>query len=233
MPPSERLRADAARNRTALLRAVEELLTHHHPAQISMEQVAIAAGVGKGTVFHRFGSRDGLMRALVQERAHDLNVTVDQGPPPLGPGAPPRTRLLAFLSAVVDLVARNKGLLAALGPAAGPIDQEPREAHPVYRRWHGHVAELAGQERPDLDADLLAHVLLAPLHSEPILDQLAREGGDRLTSTLHQLVTALLPAEASHPTETEASHPTETEASHPTETKASHPTETEESGHRA
>ncbi len=194
MPPSGRLRADAARNRTALLKAVEELLAHHHPAQISMDLVATTAGVGKGTVFHRFGSRDGLMLALIQERAHDLGVAITDGPPPLGPGAPARARLLAFLSAIVDLVSRNKGLLAALGPAiATPTDQGPREAHPVYRTWHGHIAGLAGQERPDLDTDMLAHVLLASVHSEPILDTLARGEGERLDRTLRDLVTALLP----------------------------------------
>jgi beta-N-acetylhexosaminidase len=46
-----------------------------------------------------------------------------RGAPPLGPGAPPRARLLAFLTAVVDLVARNKGLLAALDvPVPGAHD---------------------------------------------------------------------------------------------------------------
>ncbi|BCY08083.1 TetR/AcrR family transcriptional regulator [Actinoplanes sp. L3-i22] len=194
MPRSEGLRADAARNRTALLRAVEELLAHHHPAQISMDLVATTAGVGKGTVFHRFGSRDGLMLALVQERAHDLGVAIADGPPPLGPGAPARARLLAFLSAIVDLVSRNKGLLAALGTTiATPADQGPREEHPVYRAWHGHIAALAGQERPDLDADMLAHVLLASVHSEPVLGVLASGAGDRLDRTLRDLVTALIP----------------------------------------
>ncbi|GAA2879690.1 TetR family transcriptional regulator [Actinoplanes cyaneus] len=208
MPRSGRLRADAARNRTALLRAVEELLAHHHPAQISMDLVATTAGVGKGTVFHRFGSRDGLMLALVQERAHDLGVAIADGPPPLGPGAPPRARLLAFLSAVVDLVSRNKGLLAALGPAiAAPSDQGPREAHPVYRTWHGHIAGLAGQERPDLDTDMLAHVLLASVHSEPILEALARGEGERLDRTLRDLVTALLPDGAASHTKAESRHP--------------------------
>src|SRR6267154_2367665 len=89
-------RADAARNRRAILSATEELLTHHRPEQISMEQVAAAAGVGKGTVFHRFGNRMGLMLALMYERAHALHDAVTTGPPPLGPGAPPRERLVAF-----------------------------------------------------------------------------------------------------------------------------------------
>ncbi|GLH95437.1 TetR/AcrR family transcriptional regulator [Phytohabitans aurantiacus] len=208
MTEPERLRADAVRNRTAILRATEELLTRYHPQQISMEQIAAAAGVGKGTVFHRFGSRYGLMRALMQERAQDLESAITAGPPPLGQGAPPRVRLLAFLTAVVDLVARNKGLLAALGPAApvttAPVttasasvttvpEQEPREAHPVYKSWHGHISQLVYQQRQDLDADMLAHVLLATLHSEPILNALQRGDGNRLDRTLRDLVTGLLP----------------------------------------
>ena len=82
MTESDGLRADAVRNRTAILRATEELLTRYHPQQISMEKVAAAAGVGKGTVFHRFGSRHGLMRALMQERAQDLEIAITTGPPP-------------------------------------------------------------------------------------------------------------------------------------------------------
>jgi len=196
MTESEGLRADAVRNRTAILRATEELLTRYHPQQISMEKVAAAAGVGKGTVFHRFGSRHGLMRALMQERARDLEIAITTGPPPLGEGAPPRVRLLAFLTAVVELVARNKGLLAALGPTA-PVtaapEQEPREAHPVYRSWHGHISDLVRRQRPDLDSDMLAHVLLAGLHSEPILHALERGDGNRLDRTLRDLVTGLMP----------------------------------------
>src|ERR1700760_1587060 len=105
-------RADAARNRRAILLATEDLLTRLPPEEISMERVAAAAGVGKGTVFHRFGSRAKLMRARMQERALALHESVAAGPPPLGPGAPPRERLLAFLDGVIEVVARNKGLVA-------------------------------------------------------------------------------------------------------------------------
>jgi AcrR family transcriptional regulator len=192
----EGLRADAVRNRRAILRATEELLTRHHPAEISMEQVAAAAGVGKGTVFHRFGSRTGLMVELMRERAHDLEVAVTTGPAPLGAGAPAHARLLAFLSAVVEVVARNKGLLKAIGPAAAPTgpQPQPRDAHPVYRFWHDHIAGLLGELRPDVDADMMAHVFLAALHSEPILDALERGDGRRLDRTLRTLVTALVDA---------------------------------------
>jgi AcrR family transcriptional regulator len=182
------LRADAVRNRAAILRATEELLARHPAEQVTMERVAAAAGVGKGTVFHRFGSRQGLMVALMQERAHDLSVAVTTGPPPLGEGAPDRERLLAFLAAIVDLVVRNKGLLAALGPGAPTPESGPREAHPVYLSWHGHLTRLVAAQRPDVDADMLAHVFLAALHHRPAL-----AGGDRLRHTLHALAEALLP----------------------------------------
>jgi AcrR family transcriptional regulator len=210
MTEGRRERADAARNRHAILLATEELLARHRPEQISMEQVAAAADVGKGTVFHRFGNRMGLMRALMAERALALHEAVTTGPPPLGPGAPSRERLLAFLDAVVGVVARNKGLLAALGHAvttAHKPEEDPRSAHPVYQFWHGHITSLISQERSDLDAELLAHILLATLHSDPILRLLEQGDGQRLADSLRTLVTALLNASAGRTEPRNGRHP--------------------------
>ncbi|WP_232667031.1 TetR/AcrR family transcriptional regulator [Pseudonocardia sp. TRM90224] len=193
--PHERMRADAQRNRRAILAATEELLATHRPEQVSMEAVAVAAGVGKGTVFHRFGSRMGLMVELMRERAQSLGDAVETGPPPLGPGAPPGERLLAFVDAVVGLVARNKGLLAALGHAATTTTvghDDSHDAHPIYRAWHAHVAALIRAERPDLPADVVAHVLLAGLQSDPVLQLLSAGEGAQVASALRVLVVGLL-----------------------------------------
>jgi AcrR family transcriptional regulator len=188
-------RADAARNRRAILQATEELLTTVRPEQISMEQVAAAAGVGKGTVFHRFGSRLGLMTALMQERAFALQGAVENGPPPLGPGAPAGERLLAFLDAVVDLVARNKGLLAALGhavTAAPRPEREHADGHPVHRAWRAHLQALIAAERPDLDAEVTADILLGALQCDPVLRLFERREGARVAAALHALAAALI-----------------------------------------
>ncbi|SNQ47170.1 Transcriptional regulator BetI [Frankia canadensis] len=205
MTPERGERADAARNRRAILAATEELLATLGPEQVSMERIAAAAGVGKGTVFHRFGSRNGLFLALMQERAYALEDAVRTAPPPLGPGAPPRERLLAFVTAIATVVGRNKGLMAALGiaitstsaaPASTPSgachpDTPPGE-RPVYDFWHSHTSELLAAGRPDLDADLLAHILLGALQSEPIL-RLLREGAqDRLAAALRTVAASLL-----------------------------------------
>jgi AcrR family transcriptional regulator len=185
-------RADAVRNRRAILQATEDLLARFRPEQISMEQVAVAAGVGKGTVFHRFGSRLGLMTALMRERAVELQDAVENGPPPLGPGAPPGERLLAFLDAVVEVVARNKGLLAALGHACTASPRLDPDAHPIHRAWRAHLQELIGAERPDLDAEVVADVLLGALQSDPILRLFERGEGARLGAVLRAMAAALI-----------------------------------------
>jgi AcrR family transcriptional regulator len=195
-------RADAMRNRRAILAATEELLATRRPQDISMEQVAAMAGVGKGTVFHRFGNRMGLMRALMVERAQSLEQAVTSGPPPLGEGAPDRDRLLAFLDAIIEVVSRNKSLMAELAysAAAEPSAKEGapphRDNHPVYRFWHGHISALISAQRPDADAEMIAHLMLGALHSEPILDQLVTEGPERLTATMRALACAVLDAPA-------------------------------------
>ncbi|MFI5934794.1 TetR/AcrR family transcriptional regulator [Actinoplanes sp. NPDC051494] len=188
-------RADALRNRRAILLATEELLTRHRPAQISMDQVAAAAGVGKGTIFHRFGSRAGLMTALMQDRAMALSASVTSGPPPLGPGAEPAVRLIAFLDAVVEVVARNKGLLAALGQATADShrqESDDRDGHPVYGFWHGHIAGLLAEACPGLDAAVHADLLLAPLSSGPVLRLLERGEAGRVAGALRTAASALL-----------------------------------------
>lgn len=206
MTEGRRERADAIRNRRAILAATEELLATHRPQDISMEQVAATAGVGKGTVFHRFGNRMGLMHALMYERAHALEEAVRGGPPPLGPGAPARDRLLAFIDAVVEVVSRNKSLMAELArsgladPPAARAAIQDRDEHPVYWFWHGHVSALISAQRPGADADLIAHLMLGAIHSEPVLAQLAADGPERLGAAMRALAGAVLDAPGAEPT---------------------------------
>jgi AcrR family transcriptional regulator len=183
-------RADAARNRRAIMAATEDLLGRYDPSQVSIERIAAAAGVGKATVFHRFGSRAELMHTLAVERAEALRVAVLEGPPPLGPGAAARERLIAFTDAMVELASRTIGLLTAAEQAtiaAGTSRQE----NPVHVFWHGHVATLLAEARPGIDADLQADVILSSLHEQSFV-QLLRDGErDRVAAALRDLVMAL------------------------------------------
>jgi AcrR family transcriptional regulator len=203
MSEGRKERADAARNRRAILAATEKLLATRRAQDISMDQVAAEARVGKGTIFHRFGSRAGLMRALMYERAQALSEAVTQGPPPLGPGAPDRERLLAFIDAILETVARNKSLLAELAYAAATetLAEAPQtqEAHDngkpsVYPFWHGHLSSLLAAQRPDIDAELTAHLILGSLHSEPVLGRLATDGPEHVASALRTMACSILDA---------------------------------------
>jgi AcrR family transcriptional regulator len=160
--PPRRERADAARNRERVLVAARRLFAERGLQHVSMSDVAREAGVAKGTVFHRFGDRAGLAVALLDEHERELQERVLRGPPPLGPGAPARERLVAFLGALADLTDEHCELLLEVDHArpAG------RYRTGAYRAWAQHTALLLAELRPDADAALLADIVLAPLSAD-------------------------------------------------------------------
>ena len=156
-------RRDAARNREALLRAAEELIDHCGIDAVTMDAVAARAGVGKGTVFRRFESREGLMAALLNFSETEWQASVISGPPPLGPGAEPMDRLLAFGRSRLETTLRLADLIRASG----------RAGTRSYAAWSFaamHVRHLLGELGVRGDIPFLATALLAPFEI-PILDQ--------------------------------------------------------------
>ncbi|MFF3162270.1 TetR/AcrR family transcriptional regulator [Streptomyces sp. NPDC003273] len=152
------LRADAARNRARLLEAAARLIAEHGVAGVTMEAVAAAAQVGKGTVFRRFGDRTGLLMALLDHSGRQLQGDFLCGPPPLGPGAPPLERLRAFGVAVLYRSAEQLDLQLAAQP-----EPERRFSHPAVQALRTHVTMLLRQLVPGADCDLLCLTLLAYL----------------------------------------------------------------------
>jgi AcrR family transcriptional regulator len=65
--PPRSLRRDASRNRERLLAAARELFAERG-LNVTMDEIARAAGVGVGTAYRRFGNRDELICALFEER---------------------------------------------------------------------------------------------------------------------------------------------------------------------
>jgi AcrR family transcriptional regulator len=153
-------RQDAARNRERILCAARRLFDERGAGCVSMDDVAEAAGVGKGTLFRRFGSRASLAAAVLSERERAFQEAVIRGEPPLGPGAPPAERLIAFGESLLDtLEAHSELLLAAeTGPA--------RYTHPAYAVHRLHVTLLLAEAHPGCDAELLADSLLSALGAE-------------------------------------------------------------------
>src|SRR5690606_22116689 len=91
--------------------AAERLFAERGVGQVSMDDIAIAARVGKGTLYRRFGDKAGLGIAVLDGRERDLQTAILSGPPPLGPGAPPLARLEAFLDSYLEYLERNLDLV--------------------------------------------------------------------------------------------------------------------------
>ncbi|MGA5759058.1 TetR/AcrR family transcriptional regulator [Nonomuraea bangladeshensis] len=181
-PPKER--ADAARNRRKVLAAAARLFAEKGVESVSMDAVAAAAGVGKGTLFRRFGDKSGLAAALLDERERDLQQRILSGSPPLGPGAPARDRLAAFFAAYLEYVLGHLDLVR-MSETASP---GARFRIGAYRFWHRHVAILLAEARPDADAEPLAHALLAAVSAEVTGVLRAEYGRGRAAAAVTSLV---------------------------------------------
>jgi len=177
-PPKER--ADAARNRAAVLRAAARLFADHGVAAVSMDQVAAAAGVGKGTLFRRFGDKSGLAAALLDARERTLQAAILHGPPPLGPGAAAADRLAAFTDAYLDYLLEHLDLVR-MSETATP---GARYRIGAYRFWHRHAAILLASTP---DPEHAAHALLAPLAAEHVAAILPELGEKRLRAGITRL----------------------------------------------
>jgi AcrR family transcriptional regulator len=165
-PPVER--RDAARNREALMTAAAALVEEVGVRGVTMDALACRAGVGKGTVFRRFGSREGLMGALLNHSETEWQAAVMGGPPPLGPGAPPLERLLAFGRSRMELNIRHAELIEAAG-------------NPGTRSFAAlsfttmHVRYLLSELGVEGDLSYLATALVAPLEIIVLREQIDRE----------------------------------------------------------
>ena len=155
-------RADAARNRRRILAAAEKLFAENGVSCTSMDAIAAEAGVGKGTLFRRFGDRASLARALLSERDSGFQEAFIRGEPPLGPGAPPVERLRAFGHAMIDLLEAH-GDLILVGESGSPC---ARFRSPPFRAHRAHVTSLLTELDPRLDAEYHADSLLAVLAAD-------------------------------------------------------------------
>ena len=179
-----RERCDAVRNRRRILAAAGEIVAAHGAEGLSMNALAVAAGVGKGTIFRRFGDRDGLLLALLHEDTIDLQNEFLSGPPPLGPGAPAAERLEAFIVAWIRFEAAHLELLRAAEQGHVGADNL------ALTSLRLHVSWLIEQIDPRLDAPLVAEMVLNSV--SPRVIRRAYGGAGDSTGALEHAAIALL-----------------------------------------
>jgi AcrR family transcriptional regulator len=171
-------RADAVRNRLHLLATAREMLAEQGADKLTMDALAERAALGKGTVFRRFGTRAGIFQALLDDDERAFQEQVLSGPPPLGPGAPPLDRLIAYGRARIGFLIEHREIARAALDGSQPVPAGSQT--PISQL---HIRMLLGQmSLGAADLDVLAVQLTAALDG-PLLLYLSAAG---LTETAPQ-----------------------------------------------
>ena len=146
-PAADRpLRRDAEQNRQRLLDAAADVFAEHG-LEASVEEIARTAGVGMGTLYRRFPTKDALISALVQDVLSTMLAIAEEGTE-----RPDGTGLEYFLEAASAYQAAHRGCLQRLWNAGVGHDlvQEVRrliDAMLVDAKRHGRVrADITGAD---------------------------------------------------------------------------------------
>ncbi len=160
-------RSDAARNRRVILQTARTLFEERGVTCVTMEEIARASGVGKGTLYRRFPHKGFLCQALLDEptkqlQGQTLEILRE-------PGTPAVEKLDAFLNQLVGFTAENLDLLYGGNEPLCGADRLERFSHPAYDWRRSTVLGLLrgavdeGDVDAGLDLEYLATALLAPL----------------------------------------------------------------------
>ena len=135
-----------------------------------MDAIAAEAGIGKGTLFRAFGSREGLLNALWATELAELRERVESGESPFGPGVPSIKRAAAFLDLLLAFKLKNRHLIRALELGPGVLQSE-------HYKWmkstlQRFIADAATASTKS-SAGYAAHVLLAAIHIDLVEEMIA------------------------------------------------------------
>ena len=156
-------RADSLRNRDRLLKAATAVFSAGEP-EASLEAVAKRAGVGIGTLYRHFPTREALFEAVYRREVDELGDLAER----LTHQAAPVDALRKWLGAFVQLVATKKGMLAALSLAAHGSSELYTYSVERLTKAIGMVmqrAVAAGQMRADITPEELLRALLSLCYS--------------------------------------------------------------------
>ena len=153
------LRRDAERNRQRILKAASEVFTEQG-LEVSLDEVARQAGVGVGTVYRRFRTKEELVAALFEERIDAIAAVAERA----AEEPDPWTALVSFMEQMAEMLAGDLGLRQLLMFATYGQDRVAyaRQRNAPLVQKLVERAQAAGQVRSDLmltDVPFLVFVL--------------------------------------------------------------------------
>jgi AcrR family transcriptional regulator len=175
-------RADAQRNRERILEVAKQAFTRSG-ADTSLDDIAKQAGVGPGTLYRHFPTREELLKAVYRNELENLASAEEKFAETL----PPVEALRAWLLLFVDAVAAKQIIAPALNTLVGDhkkvFEASYAQMHEAIRRLVKRAVK-SGDIRKDLDpVDLLRALIgVANVASSPDWQQSARRLVDILLS---------------------------------------------------
>ena len=165
-PPTRRFRADAQRNRERILDVAKQAFTRDG-ASASLDDIARQAGIGPGTLYRHFPSRDALIEAVYRSEVEKLAAAEQR----LAATLPPLAALRAWMFLFIDHVAEKRLIIPAMETVAGGSLRLIEGARSLI---HGafvslvHRAIAAGDLRADTNPDDFIRALVGVFHTTAI-----------------------------------------------------------------
>ncbi len=178
--PQEKMRVDARRNRDKLVEAAAAAFAEHG-VEASLEDIARRAGVGIGTLYRHFPTREHLVEIVYRREVEAVCAAAEE----LSRTLPPDAALEQWMLRFVDYIATKRGLAASLKILLGAdstlrSETAGRVSETLKRMVDTAMAD--GSIRGDIDATDVAHAL-SSIYSAPDTKDW-RERSHRLVSLL-------------------------------------------------
>lgn len=156
--PTRRPRADAVRNRARIVETAREVFAVRG-ADASLEEIARGAGVGIGTLYRHFPTRDDLVEAVFHDRIDELEALADE----LLTSATPGEALATWLHAQLDQAATCRGLAAEAMLTMLADCETPSPCESMRQAGAALLtrAQAAGEVREGVDIDDLVRMVQA------------------------------------------------------------------------
>lgn len=144
------MRADARRNYDKIL-ATARIVFAERGADGSLDEIAKRAGVGPGTLYRHFPTREALLDALMKDWTDRVSADADAA---IETGLPARAMLLNWFEHFIEHITLHRGaaskVCAAMDDPSSPMYRKCRVMGDANRRVVTHLAE-RGELRPDID----------------------------------------------------------------------------------
>lgn len=183
------MRADARRNRDRIVEVAREIFRAKGYDAVSMDEVGKAAGVGAGTLYRHFPTKEDLYDAVLEAWTERVNAAVERA---LSLDGAPRQRLMAWLADFAAMLTEHKGaaarITAALGDPGSPFAAKCQRYLGANQRI---IEGLASALRPDVEPMQLSRLV----GGIAVVADTSEISPDALTSMLEIVADGLLAPE--------------------------------------